>query len=91
MGRTVEELKRSMSRGELTHWFAFANLEPFGPLAAYQQAGVVCSTIVNAMPFRGNDAKIFAPGDFFSVLDQEPEEDTPEQQLAKIDKILGGF
>lgn len=66
LGMPVGEMLARMSSAELTYWIAYASLEPFGPLAEEQRAGVVASTVyaMNA----GKRAKPMGPSDFFPAL-----------------------
>lgn len=67
LGMTVAELGQRMSSAELTEWMAFNNIEPFGPLGAWERAGVLAAIAVNTTP-RKKGAKPVKPDDFFSVL-----------------------
>lgn len=47
MGRTVQELKETMSGAELTEWVAFDSLEPIGEPRADIRSAIVATTIAN--------------------------------------------
>ncbi|MEQ8251579.1 MAG: hypothetical protein RIB41_10110 [Oceanibaculum nanhaiense] len=69
LGRTVEELSRSLSSAELSEWMAFDRLEPIGGPAADLRAGIVASTVANVA--RGKRGKAFSPADFMPAQARE--------------------
>lgn len=69
LGRTVDELQRSMSSAEFGEWIAYYSIEPFGDRMEDLRAGVVASVVANVN--RGKDTPAFAPLDFVPWA-QEP-------------------
>lgn len=62
LGRTVNELQRSMTSAEFGEWIAFYSLEPFGDRVDDLRTGIVSSVIANVN--RGPNVPAFAPIDF---------------------------
>ena len=62
MGKTVKQLLAEMDSAELTEWMAYDQVEPFGEWRADLRAGIVASTIANAL--RGRGSRPFRPEDF---------------------------
>ncbi|EOG5446379.1 DUF4035 domain-containing protein [Morganella morganii] len=48
MGRTVDELTRTMSAGELTMWMAFDRLSPIGDIRSDIQTAHIVSSLYGA-------------------------------------------
>ncbi|HDT5773553.1 TPA: DUF4035 domain-containing protein [Morganella morganii subsp. morganii] len=48
MGRTVDELTRTMSAGELTMWIAFDRLSPIGDIRSDIQTAHIVSSLYGA-------------------------------------------
>ena len=48
MGRTVDELTRTMSAGELTMWMAFDRLSPIGDIRSDIQTAHIVSSLCGA-------------------------------------------
>lgn len=69
LGRTVDELSRSLSSLELAEWMAFDRLEPIGGPGADFRAGIVASTVANVA--RGKRGKAFSPADFMPAHRRE--------------------
>lgn len=53
LGKTVQEIRETMSAGELMHWVAFDQLDPIGRERFDVLAGVVASTMANT--WKGKD------------------------------------
>jgi hypothetical protein len=74
MGRTVDELQRTMTSAEFGEWIAYYSIEPFGERIEDLRAGTVASTVANVN--RGKDTRPYAPLDFIPWA-KEPVEDKP--------------
>lgn len=61
LGRTVDELQRSMSSAEFVDWCAFYEIEPWGYEAENWRMGVVAATVAN---YSGNVKKPLKVSDF---------------------------
>jgi hypothetical protein len=73
MGRTVDELYRTMSSAEFSMWVALHNEDRWGEDNADQRAdfraGLVCSTVANfAGKSMKSNVKPLAPADFMPSL-----------------------
>jgi len=80
LGRTVEELKATITARELMNWIAFYELDPWGEKRADLRAGIVASTVYNMQ--RGT-AKALKSSDF--MPDFTPKE---PQTVAEMQAIL---
>ena len=76
-------LLRTDSR-ELTEWYIFGTLEPFGPQAANLNAGLVASIVANVN--RGKDSKVYEPSDF-ALGEFEKEEQSVEEMAELLRQI----
>jgi hypothetical protein len=47
LGKTVRQLLREIDSAELTEWYAFYQLEPFGSLIDDERHGVAVATLAN--------------------------------------------
>lgn len=87
---TVRELKARMGMDEFLDWQIVYSMEPFGPQRGDMQAGIIASTICNAL--RGKNGKATKPGDF--VLEFGPKKGkTVKQEQAffmGLTKQMGG-
>lgn len=93
MGRTLAELRRSMSVHEFNLWVELYRVDPWGEWRDDLRAGIVASTVANVMTTGGK----FKPSDFVPDFDpraaEEPAEKTPEQLkdvLLKVTAMMGG-
>jgi hypothetical protein len=84
-----EVLSKHTSR-ELTEWAVFLGLEPRGEKRADLHAGIVASTIANAV--RGKGQRAFKPDDFMPKFGREQEmtDDELENKLGRFAKAYGG-
>lgn len=89
---TVGAMMAEMTRAELGHWLAFAQLEPFGAAADAFGPGIVASTLANIH----RDPKRRGPyeaADFMPVLAMQRESTkrrkTARQIDVEIDNVLG--
>lgn len=80
MGRTVGELLESMSAGELVHWFALYDIDPWTEDRADLRSAMQCATIANCLSTRGGvelDQFLLK----FNEQEAGPAEEVDEQQL----------
>lgn len=56
-----------------------------------QSTGMICSTIINAAPFRTEQAKTVGPMDVFPDESQEPPEQTPEDHQVMLSGFFARF
>lgn len=70
-----------MSARRFAEWQAYAQLEPFGPPAAFWQAAMIASIMANVNRDPKKQAKAYQPEDFMpkAMTQQEPGEIDPEQ------------
>lgn len=77
LGRTLEELGRTMSSQEFSLWLAMYQDDLWGELRDYERAGVIASTVANyAGMTRAKGADPARPSDFMPLMskqDVEPE------------------
>lgn len=66
-----------ISARKLREWMVYAELEPFGPPAAFWQSGLVASTIVNVNRAKKRD-KLHRPEDFMPAEMVKREDDPPD-------------
>lgn len=66
LGKTVAELRRSMSPRELEYWMAYFKIEPFGPLQESRRFGMLAATVANTTP---GIKRHYEAADFFSELE----------------------
>ncbi|RQU14189.1 hypothetical protein DF152_17120 [Burkholderia cenocepacia] len=85
MGRTVDELQRSMSSAEFGEWIAFYSIEPFGDRIADMRAGTIAAVTANAS--RAPDSDPYTPIHFVPWA-QEPE---PEATPLNDTKVAAAF
>lgn len=82
-----------MTSRQLTGWMAYAELEPFGPLAEEHRAGVVAAAAYNTAFGRSKGSKVIKPEDLFSSLRKPTKRQTANQmaeQLRGLTKSMGG-
>ena len=85
MGTTVRELLERIGSDELTEWFAFYNLSPFGDDRGDLQSAIVASTVYNMLKGKGHSMGL---SDFLPVFDeQEAPRQTTEQMKAVVAKF----
>lgn len=85
-----------MDSAELTEWFAYMQIEPFGPRQDDTRAGVVAATFANV--HRGEEVPPYLPQDFMpSLREIKPAEPkapikklTPAQEAAYLDAVFFG-
>lgn len=80
MGIPVGELQRRVTSLEFAEYWAFAQLEPFGPEREDLRAGIVASTVANAYRDRKKHPKPYGPEEFMPrfeapALDLDDEEE----------------
>ena len=66
---TVRELLSRIDSRELSEWFAYYRLNPWGQERADLRAGTIAATVANAMGCGG-----FKPSDFMPTYGPPPEE-----------------
>jgi hypothetical protein len=78
---TVRQLLSNLDSRELTEWMAYDLIEPFGPWREDLRAGIISSTIANALRSKGG--RTYQPADFLPQFgEQQQERMTPEQTIA---------
>lgn len=85
---TVREMLGKLDSRELTEWFLYDALDPFGQARADLRAGVIASTVANCHSTKGH----FKPSDF--VVKYGPrvvERKTPEQLATTARAITAMF
>jgi hypothetical protein len=79
MGRTLEELGRSMSSNEFSLWMELYRENMWGEQFAYERAGIVASTIANCAGMtRAKGAEPAAPADFMPYKPKAAREEDAE-------------
>ena len=76
------ELYSRLTSQEITDWFAFYSLDPWGGQRGDIQAAIIASTIANVN--RSKDSKPMTPADFMPRFGEKPKKQTWQDQLAKV-------
>lgn len=88
LGRTVTELRHTLTGEELAYWWAFDQLEPIGTLPRDFAVAKVAATVANAA--MGSSGK-FLPGDFVPWLSPKlTEEQDAQLRSEELDRVLFG-
>jgi hypothetical protein len=82
LGKTVRQLLSQIDSYELTEWFAYYSIEPFGEERADLRAATMACTVANAAGGRGKNKPPFTVKDF--LLDFEPKEPQTMEELKNI-------
>jgi hypothetical protein len=82
LGRTVDELQRSMSSSEFMDWCAYYEIEPWGYEADNWRMGVLAATAAN---YSGNIKKPLKVSDF---LPRQPRKLSPEESKRLLKQRL---
>ena len=77
LGRTVEELKVTLTARELMNWIAFYELEPWGEKRADLRAGIIASTTYNMQRGKGSALKA---SDFMPDFEPQKAQTVAEMQ-----------
>jgi hypothetical protein len=90
LGTTVRELLSRIGADELSEWMAYESLEPFSGIRGDLQAGIVASTICNAL--RGKHGRTVTPGDFLLTFEPKKEKTAAEMEsfFRNLTKQMGG-
>ena len=83
MGKSVKQLLAEMDSAELTEWMAYEQVEPFGEWRADLRAGIIASTIANAL--RGRGSRPLTPEDFM------PQFAPRAAQEMSVDETIAAF
>lgn len=70
MGRTLDELSKSMSSHEFSLWMEMYREDQWGSAREDMRAGLIAATIANYAGRVRTDSQALAPGDFFPGLDK---------------------
>lgn len=77
-----------MSARRFAEWKAYCQIEPFGPPAAFWQAGMQASVLANVNRTKPSQ-KAFQPADFMpAALTEQPQPDDPSAAGEKIAKVF---
>jgi len=84
LGRTVQELGRSVTVSELREWWAYYNLEPFGPLAEDWRHGIACDVAAKTQGAKRRKAR-------HHMLSKEAKRRTqsPDEIMAALSGLVG--
>ena len=75
LGKTQNELIRSLTSKELVEWMAYDRIEPFGEYRADLRSAIVATVVNNS---QGGKAKV---KDFIPTF-EPPKKQTPEEMVA---------
>ena len=79
LGRTLEELGRTLSSHEFALWLAYYPEDMWGELRDYERAGIVASTVANyAGRMRKEGSEPARASDFMPQLKAPAEEPEPD-------------
>ena len=82
---------RRIDSSELTEWFIYSNLNPFGPERADLRAGTIASTVANCL----SDSGRWKPSDFMprfgarQIIEPESPE-TLKAAMIRFTSMMGG-
>lgn len=87
MGIPIGELQQRVSSREFVEYWAFDQLEPFGPERADINAGIVASTVANSVRNPKKRQRPYSPAEFIPKYGppEVEEELTPEEFEARIE------
>lgn len=88
LGRTVEELRATLSYREFQDWCLFYRIEPWGESRADLRSGQLCATFANVHRREGSDP--FTPADFMPYL-EKPEVIQPVDERLLTDDELADW
>lgn len=78
---------------ELTEWFAYAQVEPFGEARADLRAGIVASTVANTARDTKKRQEPFKPSEFMPSFEKESPEPDSSRMLHMVEMLnaaMGG-
>ena len=88
MGRTLSELRATLSYAEFQEWCGYYKIEPWGEDRADLRAGIIASTIANyAGKLRAEGADPALPADFMPYLERPEPEATVEDRPLTDDEL----
>lgn len=91
MGRTIQELRATLSYAEFCEWCLYYQIEPWGEDRADLRAGIVASTIANyAGKTRSKGSDPALPADYLPYLER-PEPDPPADDQPLTDDDLAAW
>ncbi len=89
---TRRELLAKTSSRELQEWMAYAEIDPFGEERADLRAGIIASTIMNAIQaFGDGNNKKFEPQDFMPEFETRKEKKSTEELMEKVKQLNAAF
>jgi hypothetical protein len=85
----LEELDQ-MPAAEYVEWARYYNDEPFGEVRADLRAGIIASTVANAM--RGKGGRARKPMEFMPIVRKQQEQDVPQVAMLRqaFETSIGG-
>lgn len=89
---TVQELLARITSRELSEWWAFFQLEPFGEERADVRAAIVASTMANTARDPKRRRRPFQPSDFMPKFERKVKKrQTWEEQLRIVEMFNVAF
>lgn len=85
LGKTVAELRESMSSKELTEWIAYYDIDPFGSERSDLNSAIIAQTIANTN--RGQNQAPYDVKDFMPSFEEK--QLTPDQEFQQMGIAFG--
>lgn len=90
MGRTLEELGRTMSSQEFSLWLALYQDDLWGEMGEYHRAGIIAATVANyAGMMRSKESEPARPSDFMPMQKQDDEPVVEPDPVAHFSALKG--
>lgn len=90
LGRTLEELGRTMTSHEFSLWVELYLENQWGEMFAYERAGIIASTVANyAGMMRPKSAEPARPSDFMPMKPKGAEQEEVEPDPVEYFKRVG--
>lgn len=90
MGRTVAELLDTIDAGELVHWFAYYDIDPWTDDRADWRMGMICAVTKNSLVGSDHQPDDFVPKFKAAELTTEVDDDLLLLQGMKWAAMYGG-
>lgn len=87
----MQELLARISSRELSEWWAFSLLEPFGEKRADIRAAIIASTVANTARDPKRRRRPFRPSEFMPRFERKKERQSWEEQLQIVEMFNVAF
>lgn len=88
LGKTVSELRATLSNAEFQEWCLYFQIEPFGESRADLRNGIVAATIQNVYSAWVGGEQTARPADFMPYIDKpEPTQPVEDDRVLTDDEL----